>query len=482
MSEPAPRTAPNGLPYLRSRQEAERGRFFDARPAVVREVMAARDPVLLVCGPVGTGKTRTALERVRQCCLKYPGCRWLLARSTRRALTQSGLVTWEEKVVVPGDLVPDRIRRDGRGEYRFPNGSVVVVAGLDDPVKVRSAEYDGAFILEATEVVRDAAEEVAGRLRNGVMPYQQLIMDCNPGPPTHWLKQDSDAGRIRRIDTRLTDNPRYFDPERKAWTPAGEQYRALLERTLTGTRRLRLLDGLWAQSEGVVYDGWDARVHVLPNGTHPAPDPIPPHWPRYWAVDFGFTNPLAWLWVAEDPDGRLYLYREVYQTGRLVKDVAEWAVKLSAGEPRPAAIVTDHDPEAIAQIERVTGYRCTPADKADRRGGIQQVADRLKVQADGRPRLYVLRDALAHDPDPKLVAEARPVGFASEVEGYVWNPSLTRGEEPLKLNDHSCDALRYLCAFLDGRPTGPAEYGTGDAGHQLPGGTFGDGLPGGVWG
>jgi predicted transcriptional regulator len=40
-------------------------------------------------------------------------------------------------------------------------------------------------------------------------------------------------------------------------------------------------------------------------------------------VDFGYTNPFVMQWWAEDPDGRLYLYREIYRTRRLVEDHAK---------------------------------------------------------------------------------------------------------------------------------------------------------------
>ena len=105
---------------------------------------------------------------------------------------------------------------------------------------------------------------------------------------------------------------------------------------------------------------------------------MPGHWRRYWAVDFGWTNPLCWQFWAEDPDGRLHLYREIYQAGRLVADVAEWVRKTTHGEPSPEAVVTDHDPEAMAVVERVCGVACTKANKADRKGGIQPVKDRLR--------------------------------------------------------------------------------------------------------
>jgi PBSX family phage terminase large subunit len=404
--------APPGLPRI-SRRQAEAGRFFDARPPVVQRILRSRESSLLLSGPLGTGKTRIALERVRACCLKYPGCRWLMARSIRKWMTNSALVTWEEKVVVPGELRADRIQRANRSEYRFKNGSVVVVAGLDDSVAVRSAEYDGAFILEATEIGQETKDEVAGRLRNGVMPYQQLIMDCNPGAPTHWLKQDVDAGRLAMIDTTHRDNPFLFSQDTQDWTRQGADYLARLD-TFTGVRRLRLKDGRWAKAEGVVYENYDARIHVVD------PFPIPAHWRRYWAIDFGYTNPLCWQFWAEDPDGRIYLYREIYQTKRLVRDVAEWVGRLTEGEPRPEDAVGDHDPEALETIRSALGVTVKPADKSDKKGGIQEVTDRLKIQGDGKPRLMLFRNAIAHIPSIELREAGKPTSTEGEFDSYCF--------------------------------------------------------------
>jgi phage terminase large subunit len=446
-------TPSQSLPTI-SREEAERTRFFDTRPAIVGEVLRARDRRILVDGPLGVGKTRLLLEKVRACRLKYPKCRWLLLRSVRTWLTHSALVTWEEKVLEPGLLRPDKVRRANRSEYRFRNGSVVVTAGLDDPQGVFSAEYDGAVLVEAIEVERDTAEKVDGRLRNGRMPYQQFLLDCNPGSPSHWLHRAFETGWLRRLPMRHTDNPALYNLDGTP-TPCGVEYLGRLN-DLTGVRRERLLCGKWVQAEGVIYTGWDPAVHVIERFE------IPPHWRRYWAIDFGFTNPLCWQFFAEDEDGRLYLYREIYQTGRLVKDLATWVKsEWFNTEPHPALVVCDHDPEKIATIEQVLGVVCTKADKIDKNRGIQQVADRLTVQADGWARLYVFRDSLCHAPDESLRAAGKPTRTEAEFDGYVWNPRLTRGEEPLDVNNHGLDALRYLCRQLASRaPLGPNPYGT----------------------
>jgi phage terminase large subunit len=153
------------------------------------------------------------------------------------------------------------------------------------------------------------------------------------------------------------------------------------------------------QAEGVVYEGWDEAVHLID------PRPIPPHWRRYWAIDFGFTlrHPLVILWWAVDDQGIAHLYREYRRVGVLVEDAAREALRVSEGEPRPVAVVADHDAEDRVTFERHPGLHVTPADKGVT-AGIQEVAERLVVQRDGRPRLLIHRGALCHAPDEALAA------------------------------------------------------------------------------
>lgn len=435
MSEPAETTV--------TKAEAERGRFFDARPAIARELLASRDRRVLVDGPLGTGKSRLLLEKLRACCLKYPGCRWLLLRSVRKWLTNSALVTLEEKVLEPGLLIPDRIRRENRSEYRFLNGSVIVVAGLDDPQGVFSAEYDGAVLIEGIEIDQDTGEKVDGRLRYGRMPYQQFLIDCNPGPPTHWLKRAAETGWLTRMPMRHRDNPALVRAD-GTLTRQGRDYLGRLD-GLTGVRRRRLRDGEWVQAEGVVFEGWDSTVHIV------APFAIPRHWRRYWSIDFGFTNPFVWQWWAEDDDGRLYLYREIYRTRGLVSDHAVAGLRamhawdetlqqpcwVDADDPRPAAVLCDHDAEDRATFERVVKLPTEPAPKAVD-AGLQDVADRLKPADDGKPRIFVFRNARCHEPDTELIQSAKPAGTADEFDSYIWDPACRKGERPLKQDDHGC--------------------------------------------
>jgi hypothetical protein len=166
-------------------------------------------------------------------------------------------------------------------------------------------------------------------------------------------------------------------------------------------------------------------------------------------------------WWAADPDGRLYRYREIYRTRGLVEDHARRARELSRQEPRPRAVICDHDAEDRATLERHLGMPTVPARK-DVSPGVQAVAARLRKAGDGRPRLFLMRDCL-DSRDPELDAAKKPCRTEEEMDGYVWDLSANRrkGEEPLKQNDHGADALRYVVSHLDlvPRQTGPGAAG-----------------------
>ncbi|HXG66939.1 MAG TPA: phage terminase large subunit [Blastocatellia bacterium] len=399
-----------------------------------------RGDEMLLSGPAGTGKSRACLEFLHLVASKYPAMRGLIVRKTRESLSESGLVTFEEKVLPALSTLRQGPSRRLRQLYAYPNGSQLVGGGMDRASRVMSTEFDLIYVQEATELSEDDWEMLTTRLRNGRVPYQQLIADCNPGPPTHWLKRRSDRGLVRLIESRHEDNPELWDHQRGAWTERGAAYIAKLDR-LTGARRLRLRHGLWAMAEGMVYgDVWDPAVHLIDRF------PIPADWPRYWVVDFGFTNPFVFQAWAEDHDGRLYRYREIYYTRRLVEDLARAILAAERDEARPVAIICDHDAEDRATLERHLGLGTTPARKSVS-DGIQAVAARLRKAGDGKPRLFFLRDSLVGR-DPQLAEDKRPTCTEEEFEGYVWQEAGAK-EMPVKQDDHGLDCVRYLVAYKD---------------------------------
>jgi len=244
-----------------------------------------------------------------------------------------------------------------------------------------------------------------------------------------------DGGEAAVYYSSAQDNP--YNPP---------QYAAMLT-SLTGVIGLRLRDGRWVQAEGAVYETFSDENNVKEWFAPPA------EWRRIRAVDFGYTNPFVCQWWAIDDDGRMYLYRELYRSRTLVSDHAKEINKLSVGE-HIEVTVADHDAEDRATLH-ASGISTVPADKQVQLG-IQRVQERIKKAGDDRPRLFLLRGALV-DIDDSLVIERKPTCTLEELPGYVWHrgqDGKANKEEPVKQNDHGCDALRYAVMYLDSGLTG----------------------------
>lgn len=413
----------------------------------------SRAAEVLLSGPAGTGKSRACLEKLHAVALKYPGMRGLIVRKTASSLPNSALDTFQ-KHVIKESVELGHVKFYGGGpkeaqSFRYSNGSTVTTGGMDKSTRVMSSEYDVIYVQEATELSEENWEALTTRLRNGKMPYQQLIADCNPDRPTHWLKLRADGGKTLLLPSKHEDNPTLFNDD-GTLTDDGLSYIQKLD-NLTGVRHARLRQGLWAAAEGLVYEEFSESVHLvdqLPAGSEA--------WPRYWAIDFGFTNPFVCQMWAEDHDGRLWLYREFYQTQRLVEDHAKdilATVKDAKDpdiwlEPKPRAIICDHDAEDRATLERHLGLSTSKAHKGVS-DGIQAVSTRLRVAGDALPRLFFVRDALVKR-DSSLLEVGRPTCTIDEITGYVWDKTETRAkEQPVKNNDHGMDAMRYVVAEQD---------------------------------
>ncbi len=410
------------------------------------ELFHNRDPELVIAGPKGTGKSLAVLHKQHLVLSKYPGARYFMARKTRTSMTNSCLETFQRQVLAP----PDRVHFHKQDQqFIYPNGSVYAVIGLDNIDRLNSSNWDGGFIQEVTEATERDWEIASACIRFGTVPYKQLIGDCNPDKPTHWMKKKVDQGLVKMLISIHKDNPRLWNEYGNDWSPEGVQYIDRLKR-MTGVRFSRLYLGNWVAAEGVVYEEWDPNVHMLSYSDLP-PDWV--EWDTYWAIDFGFTHPFVWQKWKEDPKGRLYLVRQIYRTKSLVEDLAEEIMELEQGLDVPKAIICDHDAEGRATFERHTGYLTLPAYKLIQ-PGIQAVQARLKPNWDKRPGIFILRDSLV-GVDHDLEMEGKPTCTEAEFDGYVWDEKINRlvnskkDEVPVDKDNHGMDPLRYIVAFVD---------------------------------
>lgn len=254
--------------------------------AITELAKLKREPRLLIEGPANTGKTSGILWWM-ECAhaWQHPGIRILLLRQTMKSLRESILATLEDKVwspIMSGKRHPAQhgtATRWNRSTYQYPNGTIIVIGGLEDPGWTYSMEYDLILAFEAWEIMRDSAERLFRANRNHVLcryaawnaglarlvdnqwleptwgrwhgvskeedledapaavkaaridgqPFgcwQQTIFDTNPGPKFHWLNQA--AAPLEATDTnRIKDGG---EPSRRVFRSPSAMFTRVLSR------------------------------------------------------------------------------------------------------------------------------------------------------------------------------------------------------------------------------------------------------------
>lgn len=440
------------------------------------ELFRCRDPKVLLEGPAGTGKSRAILEYIHFWLSQVPNVRALICRKTRVSLTESGLVTFENKVLPPNSPMTRGAARSHRKEYAYPNGSVLVPLGLDNPERTFSTEWDIVYVQEATEVTEQEAAKLERSLRNGVLPFQQLIMDCNPDSEFHWLNRRGNEGAFTRLYSRHQDNP-----------TVTEQYLSRLDK-LPEPLRSRLFLGKWVSAEGVVYENYDPAVHLINYRDLPKIE-----W-AFGSLDWGWNDPFVFqVWGVAD--GCLYRLAEFYRSNLKFDTAADWIRTLIDQYDLRWIVADPSRPDSIDLLnDRLQGWgkrAAVPGDDGRYRmvhkafNGWDEGSDTMRIMLgnagipyteEGAPRMFFVRDATVHGRDPDRESVGLPCSTEEELPSYVFDrdekTGITKEKPDPDCEDHGCDAARYAVMSFWKRdklkfPDRPKQYNKGTLGHLL---------------
>ena len=397
------------------------------------QMLRCRDHAVILCSPSDTGKTYATCFKAAVLAMTFPNCHGALVRKTYASINESVGKTFGR---VTAGLPVRKYGGASAGIWKFDNGSTIVPIGMDSPDKLLSSEWDFVQICQAEELKESDWEIISSRCtgRGSVVNYPQVFADCNPGGSKHWIRERAKSGRLTLISGTHKDNPELYDDAGKI-TEVGIQRIKHLEDTLTGMRRKRLLEGIWATAEGAVYDTFDPAIHVT---TRDAGEM------KQWflSVDEGYTNPAAILLVGADADGRWHVFREYYERNKLqaavVDQARDWFLRPVHDNPQircTLCVVDEAAAGLIADMQSAGIY--AKGAKGRVLDGINAIQNRLAVQKDGRTRLTM---------DPGCA------NLINEFESYVWAPDKPK-DTPIKEWDHALDSLKYLAIAL-GEGTG----------------------------
>lgn len=405
-----------------------------------REFVNYRGPEAIIHGPAETGKTFTALWKLHIAACSYPGASIVISRKVLNDVYSSLWQTLKNKIfgsdVLTWPCVPyGGINRPSQLNYY--NNSIIWMAGFDRSSKALSAEHDIFFIGQAEECELDDWETATTRTtgRAGNMPYSQTIGDVNPAYPLHWMyHRDS----LKVFYSRHVENPILYDQDTGEITAQGERTMSVLN-ALTGVRRDRLLIGKPSQAEGAIYEHYSEARHLV----YCTDERFTKRkFKRYvCGVDWGLRNPGVMSVFGVTGDGVMVRVAEVYKSG----ETDDWWIKRGRELDREFGIEAfacdPSEPAYIMKFQRA-GINAVTAFNGVL-PGINGVQQRFKNDT-----LYFFRDSARHV-DQALIDSKRPARTEDEICGYVWANNKTR-EQPVKRDDHGCDAVRYAVCYIDG--------------------------------
>ncbi len=205
---------------------------------------------------------------------------------------------------------------------------VIAFRNLDDASKYASAEFAAIAVDELTKNTEDKFTALRHRLRWAGIEDVKFIAGTNPGSIGHaWVKkrwmdrqfeaEEQEADEFVYVPAKYTDNPN-----------KNKSYELTLN-SLPPKLARAFRDGDWDTFEGQYFEEWNREIHTC------EPFTIPTHWMRFLWMDYGYSAPSAVSWAALDEVGRIYVYRELYQTGLTYKELAKKIKKMTPEWERP---------------------------------------------------------------------------------------------------------------------------------------------------
>ena len=360
------------------------------------------------CGSAGSGKSYTIAQRIIIRCTKEP-IRVLVCRRYATTLRNSCFALFKE-ILTKWKLLPYVKIKETDMSITFPNGSQIIMVGLDTEEKLLSlTNISTVWVEEAYEVEKSKVEQLNLRMR-GTAANQQLILSWNPISKHSWLYDFTVKNPPENsvfIHSTYKDNP-FLNPE---------YVQALDEMEIRNPEKYRVYGrGEWGvDSSGLVIKNWkseafDAMELAAAGLEHRA------------GMDLGFIDKTAIIDTLYDKANHtIYVFNEFYKSGcqpselaAAIKDMnlAKSKIKVDAAEPR------------TIQFFRNEGINAEGAAKGK---------DSVKAG------LMFLQDNL-------IIVHPKCQNFITELENFSYIKSKQTGEwteDTTHEWSHAIDACRY---------------------------------------
>lgn len=373
-----------------------------------RFLMLDETRFLVLVGGAGAGKSYFAAQKCVYRCLTEPGVRGLMIRKVQRTGKQS---CSDQIVMVLSNmgLMSEARQIQSNGYIRFNNGSQLLLAGMDDPEKIKSiTDIEFIWCEEASELTIEDIEQLSLRLR-APNKYNQIIFTLNPvGGVNSSIRQKFVEFRDPQSKVYIStiDNNPFIDDE----------YRAKLDQLAENNPTLHAIyrKGEWAVAgDDLIFTNW----RIIANND----------WPKlkrfdniYFGLDFGFNAPTALVRVGVIDERDYYVEELLYERMVTNKDLLN-KLKFLVRDDKHEIIADSANPDRISEINNA-GFWCTGQEK-----GVNSIVQGIDMLKGGR---IFIREGSTN-----LVKELQEYRWKRGKDGILQ-------DEPVKFMDHAIDAMR----------------------------------------
>lgn len=301
----------------------------------------------------------------------------------------------------------------------FPNGSQIIMMGLDEETKLLSLNNIGTiWIEEAFEVPKDIVEQLNLRMRSQ-NENQQIIMSWNPISINSYLYDFAELNppeNSRKIFSTFKDNPFLS----KEYIEAMEDMRV----RNPAKARIYYYGQYGVNPEGLVIQNWRAEdfdpMHLASLG-----------YEHRVGMDLGWVDKSAIIDSLYDRQNKtIYVFNEFYKSGCQLSELACQIKKM--GLQKCKIYVDAAEPRSI-QFFRQDGINATACKKG---------ADSVKAG------LMFLQDNL-------IIVHPKCKNFIMELENFSYVKSKLTGEwteDTTHEWSHAVDACRYAYSDIYTNP------------------------------
>lgn len=359
-------------------------------------------------GGAGSGKSYFITQKIIvRCCTE--NIKVLVCRRYATTLRNSCFALFKD-VLTKWNIIKYLKIRETDMSIEFPNGSKIIMIGLDTEEKLLSlSNISTIWVEEAFEVEKNKIEQLNLRMR-GTALNQQIILSYNPISRSHWLYAFCEINpptSFRYIHSTFQDNP-FLNQE---------YINSLLELYTRNPQKARVFcDGQYGvDAEGLVITNWrtqafDAMELAALGYEHRA------------GIDLGWVDKTAIIDTLYDRENKIiYVFNEFYKSGCQLSEIAAAIDSMSLRKTK--VYVDAAEPRSIQYF---------------RQEGINAVAC-AKGKDSVKAGLMFLQDSL-------IIVHPKCISFINELENFSYIKSKQTGEytdETTHEYSHAIDACRY---------------------------------------